>query len=47
MLLHTAKDEEVFSEITVMPRGKLPSGIYYWQLQPDNKIVGRGKVVIE
>lgn len=41
------KREEIISETTTMPRNNLPSGIYFWQLQQGNKILDRGKVVME
>lgn len=41
------KREEVVSETTTIHRNNLPCGIYFWQLQSENKIVGRGKLVME
>jgi hypothetical protein len=41
------KREEIVSETTTMHRSNLPSGIYFWQLQQGNKILDRGKVVME
>ena len=41
------KREEIISETTTMQRNNLPSGIYFWQLQQGNKILDRGKVVME
>ena len=41
------KRDEIISETTTMSRNNLPSGIYFWQLQQGNKILDRGKVVME
>ena len=41
------KREEIISETTTMQRNNLPIGIYFWQLQQGNKILDRGKVVME
>jgi hypothetical protein len=41
------KQEEIVSETTTIHRGSLPTGIYFWQLQQSNKIVERGKLVME
>ncbi len=39
--------ETVNTETTTLQRGNLPTGIYFWQLVQGNKILGRGKVVME
>jgi len=41
------KREPVTGETTTVQRGSLPTGIYFWQLQATNKILDRGKVVME
>ncbi len=39
--------EAINTETTALQRGNLPTGIYFWQLESANKILGRGKVVME
>jgi hypothetical protein len=41
------KREEINSTTTTIHRNNLPSGIYFWQLTERNKILERGKVVME
>ncbi|MCX6200031.1 MAG: T9SS type A sorting domain-containing protein [Bacteroidetes bacterium] len=41
------KREEINSTTTTIHRTNLPSGIYFWQLIERNKILERGKVVME
>lgn len=41
------KREEINSTTTTIHRNSLPSGIYFWQLSERNKILERGKVVME
>ena len=41
------KREEIISTNTTINRNNLPSGIYFWQLEQANKILERGKVVVE
>lgn len=41
------KREELNSITTTIHRNNLPSGIYFWQLTERNKILERGKVVME
>lgn len=41
------KQEEINTETTTLQRNNLPSGIYFWQLQQGNKVLQRGKVVME
>lgn len=41
------KREEINSSSTTINRNNLPGGIYFWQLLSENKILDRGKLVIE
>ena len=41
------KREEIISTTTTINRNNLPCGIYFWQLEQANKILERGKVVME
>ncbi|MES2621365.1 MAG: T9SS type A sorting domain-containing protein [Bacteroidota bacterium] len=41
------KREEITSASTTINRNNLPNGVYFWQLQQANKIVERGKVVMD
>ena len=39
--------EEINSNITTLNRNNLPGGIYFWQLESANKILDRGKLIME
>lgn len=38
---------EIYSKITEITRNNLPTGIYFWQLQSENQILDRGKLLFE
>lgn len=41
------KLEHLTSSNTTLPRFDLPNGLYFWQISSNEKIVGRGKLILE
>jgi hypothetical protein len=41
------KESEISSTETTLQRGNLSSGIYFWKLLRNNKVKGRGKILLE